>query len=46
MMLPLPLQINSGHIEDHAFQPEDHEEALGEWTVSDALAITAGLQPI
>lgn len=39
-----PLQVNSGDVEDHTFEPEDHEEALGEWTVSDALAITTSLQ--
>ncbi len=39
-----PLQVNSGDVKDHTFEPEDHEEALGEWTVSDTLAITTSLQ--
>lgn len=39
-----PLQVDSGDIEHHTFEPEDHEEALGERTVSDALAITTSLQ--
>lgn len=39
-----PLEVDSGDVEDHTFEPEDHEEALGERTVSDALAITTSLQ--
>lgn len=39
-----PLQVNSGDVKDHTFEPEDHEESLGERTVSDALTITTSLQ--
>ncbi|XP_067274137.1 MAP/microtubule affinity-regulating kinase 3 isoform X5 [Pseudorasbora parva] len=39
-----PLEVDSGDVKNHTFEPEDHEEALGEWTVSDALAITTSLR--
>lgn len=39
-----PLEVNSGDIEDHPFEPKDHEETLRERTVSNALTITASLQ--
>lgn len=42
--LSLPLQVNGGDIEDHALKPKDHEEALGEWAVPNALSINASLQ--
>lgn len=42
-MFPLPLEVYSGDVEDHSLEPEDHEEALREGAVSDALAIAAGL---
>lgn len=40
----LPLQVNSGDVEHYPFEPKDHEETLGEWTVSNAFTITASLQ--
>ena len=43
-MLPLPLQVDCGDVEDHALQPQDHEEALGEGAVPDALPINASLE--
>lgn len=39
----LPFQVNSGDIEDDAFEPEDHKESLREWTISNAFPITACL---
>lgn len=43
-MLPVPLEVHSGDVEHHSLEPEDHEEALREGAVSDALAIAAGLR--
>lgn len=43
MILLLPLQVDSGDIEDYTFQPEDHKKALREGTVSDALSVTPSL---
>lgn len=40
----LPLEVDSGYVEDDSFQPQDHEESLREWTVSDALPVTSRLQ--
>lgn len=42
-VLLLPFEVNSGDIENDAFQPEDHKEALREGAVSDALSITPSL---
>lgn len=39
----LPFEVDSGDIEDDSFQPQDHKESLGEWTVSNALPITSRL---
>lgn len=38
-----PLEVDGGDVEHDSFEPEDHEEALGEGTVSDALSVTACL---
>lgn len=38
-----PLEVHSSDVEDDPFQPQDHEESLGEGTVADALPITASL---
>ena len=42
-MVGLPFQVHGGDVKDHALQPQDHEEALGEGTVPDALSITPRL---
>lgn len=39
----LPFQVDGGNVEDDPFEPQDHEESLGEGTVADALAIAASL---
>lgn len=39
-----PLQVHGGDVEDDSFEPQDHEQPLGEGTVPDALAITPRLQ--
>ena len=39
-----PFEVDGGDVEHHAFQPEDHEETLGEGTVADAFSIVARLQ--
>lgn len=38
-----PLEVHRGDVEDHSFEPQDHEEPLGEGAVADALAVTARL---
>lgn len=42
--LDSPLEVDRGDVEDHSFEPQDHEEPLGEGAVPDALAIAARLQ--
>ena len=39
-----PFQVHRGDVEDHALEPQDHEEALGEGAVANALAITSRLR--
>lgn len=39
----LPFQINSGDIEHNSFEPQDHEETLGEWAVPNAFSIYSSL---
>lgn len=39
----LPLHVHRGNIESDSFQPQHHEETLGERTVADALAIASRL---
>lgn len=39
-----PLEVHRGDIEDDSFEPQDHEEPLGEGAVSDALSITPRLK--
>lgn len=39
----LPFEVDCGDIEDDSFQQKDHEEPLREWTVTNALPITASL---
>lgn len=39
----LPLQVHRGDVEDHSFEPQDHEEPLGEGAVADALSVTPRL---
>lgn len=39
-----PLQVDGGDVEHDSFEPQDHEEALREGTVPDALPIVACLQ--
>lgn len=39
-----PFEVDGGDVEHHAFEPEDHEETLGEGTVADAFSIVARLQ--
>lgn len=41
--LSSPLEVNSCDVEDHSFEPEDHEETLGKRTVADAFSITSCL---
>lgn len=38
-----PLQVHGGDVEHHSFEPEDHEEPLGEGAVPDALSVAARL---
>lgn len=38
-----PLEVHRGDVEDHSFEPQDHEEPLGEGAVADALPITPRL---
>lgn len=38
-----PLQVHRGDVEHDSFEPEDHEEPLGEGAVPDAFTITARL---
>lgn len=38
-----PLQVDGGDVEDDSFEPQDHEEALREGAVTDALSIVACL---
>lgn len=39
-----PLEIHRGDVEDDSFEPQDHEEPLGEGAVPDALSITSRLE--
>lgn len=39
-----PLEVYRGDVEDDSFEPQDHEEPLGERAVPDALAITPRLK--
>lgn len=39
----LPLEVHRGDVEDHSFEPQDHEEPLGEGAVADALSIAPRL---
>lgn len=39
-----PLQVDGGDVEHDSFEPQDHEEALREGAVTDALPIVACLQ--
>lgn len=39
-----PLEVHCGDVEDDSFQPQDHEEPLGEGAVPDALSITSRLR--
>lgn len=39
-----PFQIDGGDVENDPFEPQDHEEALREGAVADALPIVACLQ--
>lgn len=39
-----PFQVDGGDVENDPFQPQDHEEALREGAVADALPIVACLQ--
>lgn len=43
MTFSLPFQVNGGDVEDDPFEPQDHEESLGEGTVADALTIATSL---
>lgn len=38
-----PLHVNGGYVKRHSFEPQHHEEPLGERTVPNALSITARL---
>lgn len=38
-----PLHIHGGDIERDSFQPQHHEQTLGEGTVADALTVTPRL---
>jgi len=40
----LPLQVNSGDVEYYSFEPQNHEETLGEWAVPNAFSIYTGLR--
>lgn len=40
----LPLEVHCGDVEDHSFEPQDHEEPLREGAVPNALSITARLK--
>lgn len=44
-LVPLfsPLHIHGGDIKSHPFQPQHHEQTLGEGTVADALAVAPRL---
>lgn len=42
-VLVLPLEVHRGDVEDHSFEPQDHEEPLGEGAVADTLSITPRL---
>lgn len=39
-----PFEVDGGDVEHDPFEPQDHEEALGERAVADALSIVARLQ--
>ena len=39
-----PLHVHRGDIEVHSFQPQHHEQPLGEGTVADALTIVSRLE--
>lgn len=39
-----PFEVDGGDVEHDPFEPQDHEEALGERAVADALSIVACLQ--
>lgn len=40
----LPFQVNSGDVEHNSFEPEDHEETLGERAVPNAFSIDTRLR--
>lgn len=39
-----PLKVHSSDVEDNSFEPQDHEEPLGERAVPNAFSITARLK--
>lgn len=39
-----PLEVHCGDVKDDSFEPQDHEEPLGEGAVPDALSIASCLK--